>query len=243
MPPPAFVVCELCHKKFGKHSLAIHMKQCIEKREASTAFCPVCDNIVSNDEYEKHVSECKVVNAEAYKKKKAAEAASKQVVKAAPKAAGGPLSITGTLPGAKTGAPAPAPEPEAKRSKVPEHILKKMKEMSEPPEVRLLRRLGSPCDACGSAVANVACVGCHAVYCVPCSEGIHAVNKALGEHAPTVREVRSLMYEIRKDSIVCLMKGVCAGYCRGKCAGQSRKRTRRGRAGRMRDLPAQIRIR
>ena len=208
MPPPAFVLCELCHKKFGKSSIAIHMKQCIAKREASTSFCPVCDNIVSNDEFEKHVAECKVVNAELFKKKKAeaaaAAAAAAKTAKAAPGAKpAGPLSVTGGAVGsgggggggaggaatgdgdASGGAPA--------RSKVPEHILRKMKEMSEPPETRLQRRLGQPCDACGSTAANVLCLGCHAVYCVPCSAGIHEVNKALSDHAPTVREVRAVV--------------------------------------------------
>jgi hypothetical protein len=35
MPPPMFVVCEICGKKFSKHSLGIHQKQCIKKAEAS----------------------------------------------------------------------------------------------------------------------------------------------------------------------------------------------------------------
>lgn len=189
-------MCELCHNKFGKHSIAIHMKQCIAKREASTAFCPVCDNLVSNDEYEKHVAECKVVNAELLKKKKAEQAAqAKAAAAATPKADGGPLAVTGGTVGrggaagaASGGTAAGAAAEEPKRSKVPEHILRKMKEMSEPPETRLLRRLGQPCDACGAVAATVACLGCHAVYCPPCSAGVHEANKALAEHSPVVRE-------------------------------------------------------
>lgn len=168
MPPPVFVSCDLCGQKFGTRSIGIHMKACIAKREKSTSFCPVCDNIVSNDEYEKHVSECKVVNAEMYKKKKAAEAAAKK-----------PGTV---VAGAAGGAGAAAP-----RSKVPEHVLRRMKEMSESPEQRVLNKLGSPCHACGTAIANVACLGCHTVYCESCSAGLHEANKALADHTPTVR--------------------------------------------------------
>ena len=39
MPPPSTVVCELCGGKYSKHSLIIHQKQCVVKRELSTAFC------------------------------------------------------------------------------------------------------------------------------------------------------------------------------------------------------------
>jgi hypothetical protein len=168
MPPPSFITCELCHQKFGKHSIAIHMKSCVAKREASTAFCPVCDNLVSNDEYEKHVAECKTVNAEIYKKKKAAEAASKKGI--------------GKVEAAGDGKAAAGP-----RSKVPEHVLRRMKEMAETPEQRVLRKVGLPCDACGTAIANVACMGCHVAYCESCSAGIHEANKALADHMPTVR--------------------------------------------------------
>jgi hypothetical protein len=62
MPPPAAVVCELCGGKFSKHSLPIHQKACVVKRELSTSFCPVCDCLVSNDEYSAHVGECKKLN-------------------------------------------------------------------------------------------------------------------------------------------------------------------------------------
>jgi hypothetical protein len=172
MPPPSFITCELCHQKFGKHSIAIHMKSCVAKREASTAFCPVCDNLVSNDEYEKHVAECKTVNAEMYKKKKAAEAASK-------KGAGKVEAAAGAGDGVKAAA--------GPRSKVPEHVLRRMKEMAETPEQRVLRKVGLPCDACGTAIANVACMGCHVAYCESCSAGIHEANKALADHVPTVR--------------------------------------------------------
>lgn len=37
MPPPSTVVCEICGGKFSKHSLIIHQRQCVEKREKSTA--------------------------------------------------------------------------------------------------------------------------------------------------------------------------------------------------------------
>jgi zinc-finger of a C2HC-type len=157
------VTCELCGKGFGKSSIGIHMKACVAKREKSTSFCPVCDNLVSNDDFEKHVAECKIVNADLLKKKKAA------------------AKKPGTV---EAGAAGAAP---AARSKVPEHILKKMREMQLSPEQRVLNKLGSPCDACGAAVANVACIGCHAVYCEGCSAGIHEANKALSDHAPTVR--------------------------------------------------------
>ena len=39
MPPPSTVVCELCGGKFSKHSLIIHQKACVVKREQSTSFC------------------------------------------------------------------------------------------------------------------------------------------------------------------------------------------------------------
>lgn len=35
MPPPVFVVCEICGKKFSKRSLGIHQKQCLKKAESS----------------------------------------------------------------------------------------------------------------------------------------------------------------------------------------------------------------
>ena len=210
MPPPAWVPCELCGKSFGKSSIAIHMKQCIAKREASTSFCPVCDNIVSNDEYERHVGECKIVNAELFKKKKAAEAAATKAAAAATTATGGgkgpakagssaSLSVTGSNSSSSGGggsgvsvvsaAAATGAAQAEKRSKVPEHILAKMREMGEPPEARLHRRLGSPCDACGAVAATVACLGCHAVYCPPCSAGVHESNKALVDHSPVLMEV------------------------------------------------------
>ena len=37
MPPPQSIVCEICGGKFSKHSLVIHQRQCVEKREKSTA--------------------------------------------------------------------------------------------------------------------------------------------------------------------------------------------------------------
>jgi len=38
MPPPSIVICEICNGKFSKHSIAIHQKACVVKRELSTEF-------------------------------------------------------------------------------------------------------------------------------------------------------------------------------------------------------------
>jgi hypothetical protein len=38
MPPPSIVICEICNGKFSKHSIAIHQKACVVKRELSTDF-------------------------------------------------------------------------------------------------------------------------------------------------------------------------------------------------------------
>lgn len=43
MPPPVFVVCEICGKKFSKRSLGIHQKQCLKKAESSMVSAFVAD--------------------------------------------------------------------------------------------------------------------------------------------------------------------------------------------------------
>lgn len=191
---------------FGKVSLPIHAKSCVAKREASTSFCEVCDQIVSNDEYSKHVEECRRVNAGMLAKKRAAApkpaATAKGKGAAAAESAGGPLALTGSAvgaaaagagAGAAAGAAAAAraaAATAATRSKIPDHVLRQMMELSEPPEIRIMRKLGQPCDACGSVAADTACLGCHAVYCAACSAGIHEVNKALSGHTPVFDPVR-----------------------------------------------------
>ena len=179
MPPPSTVLCEICHQKFSVRSLAIHQKSCAKKREEGTVFCPVCDQLVSNDEYQKHYSECKDVNAHLLKKKKeaaaAAAAARKQVAKA-----GGVVEA--------------APAPAGPRSKIPEAVLRRLEAhasgaVADTPEQALLKRLGSPCHACGVAKAAAACLGCHTVYCKPCCDMIHEVNVALSDHKPMLRDV------------------------------------------------------
>jgi hypothetical protein len=197
MPPPSFVLCDLCHQKFSKHSLPIHLKACVAKREASTCFCPVCDNLVSNDEYENHVSECRRVNGPKLAEKKAAAAkAAKAAGKAAPHSAGAAAAAAGAVSGgaAAGGSAAAAP---AARSKVPDHVLRKLEgyqrgTSDDTPEQKLAKRLdgATRCDACGGKTAVAACVGCHAVYCNGCSDVIHEVNRALRDHKPVLREVR-----------------------------------------------------
>jgi hypothetical protein len=174
MPPPATVLCEICHQKFSVRSLPLHQKSCVKKREESTSFCPVCDQLVSNDEYQKHYSECKIVNAGLLKKKKEAAAA------AAKKQAG------------KQAEPAVPPGP---RSKIPESVLRRLEAhaggvSNDSPEQVLLKRLGGSCHACGTAVAVAACLGCHTVYCKSCCDMIHEVNVALADHKPVLKEVR-----------------------------------------------------
>ncbi|CAK9115448.1 150 kDa isoform (150 kDa dynein-associated polypeptide) (DAP-150) (DP-150) (p150-glued) [Durusdinium trenchii] len=61
MPPPQPLLCDLCGQKFFKRSLPIHRKQCEKKFAAAFSECKKCLRKVSNDEYEQHVSECKVV--------------------------------------------------------------------------------------------------------------------------------------------------------------------------------------
>ncbi len=46
MPPPVFVVCEICGKKFSKRSLGIHQKQCLKKAESSMVSALVAANVV-----------------------------------------------------------------------------------------------------------------------------------------------------------------------------------------------------
>jgi hypothetical protein len=112
-------------------------------------------------QYEKHVQECKRVNASLLKKKQAAAATSGGAAAAKP------------------------------RSKVPESVLARMEAAAGGASVadRLGKRLGSPCDACGAAAAVVVCVGCHAVYCQACSDSIHTADTGLAEHKPMRKEV------------------------------------------------------
>ena len=183
MPPPTTVLCEICHQKFSVRSLAIHQKSCVKKREEGTCYCPVCDQLVSNDEYSRHYDECKTVNAHLLKKKKEAAAAAAAAKKQAGKAGAGD-------PGAAAAAPAPA----GPRSKIPESVLRRLEAhasgaVADTPEQALLKRLGGPCHACGVAKAAAACVGCHTVYCKPCCDMIHEVNAALADHKPMLKEV------------------------------------------------------
>lgn len=182
MPPPSVAICEICGGKFSKHSLAIHQKACVKKREESTSFCPVCDQLVTNDEYSHHVEECKRVNAHVLREKKIAAA------KAA-KAKGANGGADGDAAGDK-----PSSASQKSRSKIPESVLRRLeaakagsKELS--PEEQLFARLGEPCHACGGAMATTACVGCHTVYCAPCCDMIHEVNRALSDHKPINKEV------------------------------------------------------
>lgn len=204
MPPPQAIICEICGGKFSKHSLLIHQKQCAVKREASTSFCPVCDCLVSNDEYSSHVGECKRVQgtekadakrAVATKLKKAAGKAGKGGGAAAPPTGEG-LAVVGNLKAVVQDAVAAAAAPaKPQRSKIPESVLKRLAaanngEKAVTPEQQLQRQLGvDPCLACGAPKAAVACVGCHAVYCKPCSDMLHEANKALSSHKPFVKEV------------------------------------------------------
>ena len=67
--PPRDVLCDICGQKFFKHSLPIHRKQCLVKREQCFSECPKCLRRVSNDEYGTHVEECKIVRDKATAKK------------------------------------------------------------------------------------------------------------------------------------------------------------------------------
>jgi len=194
MPPPQVVICEICQGKFSKHSLAIHQKACVVKRELSTDFCPVCDRLVDNSEFGSHVAECKRVNGAAAHEQKLLK---EKAAAAAKKAGGKPpkggqttgnatdLSMTNGLNGAGNPA-ATAPEKKT-RSKIPESVLRRL-EMAKmtgasgkplTPEEILLKDLGQACLSCGSSMADTACLGCHAVYCNPCSVMLHDSNKSL----------------------------------------------------------------
>ena len=197
MPPPQVVICEICQGKFSKHSLAIHQKACVVKRELSTDFCPVCDRLVDNSEFGSHVAECKRVNGAAAHEQKLikekAAAAAKKAGGKPPKggqttgtAAPADLSMTNGLNGAGNPSAAAAPEKKT-RSKIPESVLRRL-EMAKmtgasgkplTPEEILLKDLGQACLSCGSSMADTACLGCHAVYCNPCSVMLHDSNKSL----------------------------------------------------------------
>jgi hypothetical protein len=200
MPPPSTVVCELCGGKFSKHSLVIHQKQCVVKRELSTAFCPCCDQLVSNDEYSKHVTKCREVNERSMRaKKEAAEKARLAVAKAggtaAAVAAGGDAARAAAilaLPAAAAPGGAGAGAGAPPRSKIPESVLRRLEAAKngvaeQTPEQKLVARCGGPCDACPSAKSTIVCVGCHMVYCVTCSGNIHDGNDALAAHRPEAK--------------------------------------------------------
>ncbi|KAA0157878.1 hypothetical protein FNF31_05691 [Cafeteria roenbergensis] len=101
MPPPVFVVCEICGKKFSKRSLGIHQKQCLKKAESSMTHCTICGLPVSKDEYSAHVDDCKRHNPEM------ARAAAKGKGKAAPLTSVVPLHVKKRIEsgGAATGPP------------------------------------------------------------------------------------------------------------------------------------------
>jgi len=73
MPAPQALLCDLCGQKFFKRSLPIHRKQCEKKVAAAFTECKKCLRKVSNDEYEKHASECKVVRTKHAPKPKVAK--------------------------------------------------------------------------------------------------------------------------------------------------------------------------
>ena len=199
MPPPSTVVCELCGGKFSKHSLVIHQKQCMVKRELSTAFCPCCDQLVSNDEYSKHVTQCRVVNERTMRAKKdAADKAKAAVAKAggtaAAMAAGGDAARAVALVAASASAAAAGPAAAASgpRSKIPDAVLRRLEAAKngvseETPEQKLVKRCGGPCDACPGSRSTIVCVGCHMVYCKTCSANIHEGNDALAAHTPETK--------------------------------------------------------
>ena len=154
---------------------------------------------MSNDEYSAHVQKCRTVNERALREKKlAADKAKKEAAAAGGKA---PLPISGKA-GVKPAAPEeplppPNAQPPAGRSKIPQAVLDRLAAAARgvvelTPEQKLLKRLGSPCDACGAAASNTSCLGCHAVYCAPCSATLHESNAALTPefgHSPVLREV------------------------------------------------------
>jgi len=220
MPPPIAVICEICGGKFSRHSLAIHQKACVVKREQSTDFCPVCDQLVSNDEYGKHVEECKRVNAPLLKEKKAKAAAEQKANNNTKKGTNPINGLQGNTVGsqnakdataaaiAETQSEKPSSSQQQKRSKVPESVLRRLEAAkngtgNKKPltvEEQLALRIGNEqCLACGQKVACVICVDCHTVYCNDCCEMIHEVNKALSNHKPILKEVSISIFLIIKE--------------------------------------------
>ena len=191
MPPPQSVVCEICGGKYSKHSLIIHQRQCVVKREASTVYCPSCSQLVSNDEYGAHVTKCRDVNERATREKKLAVAkATKAVARGGAAAAAGAATLA-VVAGAAAASAAAAAKP---RSKIPEAVLRRLEAarlgtLELTPEQKLIARLGSPCDACGASAACAACVGCHQVFCAPCCDGLHEDNKGIADHKPILKAV------------------------------------------------------
>lgn len=186
MNRPVTIVCEICGGKFSRHSLLIHQKQCVKKRELSTSFCPVCDCIVSNDEYSSHVTECKRVNERAIREKKLQQQKNKK--SAYETSQKGALAKPGSA-GVKKEEPAPAQG----RSKIPEAVLRRLQahasgEKELTPKQKLEKRFGDPCDACGGKKAAAGCLGCNAVYCRGCCSMIHEANKGISSHVPFFAE-------------------------------------------------------
>jgi hypothetical protein len=157
MPPPQTVVCEICHQQFSARSLAIHQKACVRKRNESTSFCEVCDQLVTNDEYGKHVAECRVLNARLLEAKK--------------RAGGGAKAAAG------------APTQAQQRSKIPESVLRRLEAAArvggsgdDVEAARLTGRAGQSCDACAGVVATIGCVHCSSIYCAACSDTVHGAQ-------------------------------------------------------------------
>jgi hypothetical protein len=170
---------------------------------------PCCDQIVSNDEYSSHVQKCRTVNERALREKKlAAEKAKKEAAMTGGGGGGGgkaPLPISGKAgqkPVVVKEDPIPPPDPSRVppgRSKIPQAVLDRLAAAAKgivelTPEQKLLKRLGSPCDACGATAADTSCLGCHAVYCAPCSATLHESNAALTPefgHSPVLQAVEA----------------------------------------------------
>jgi hypothetical protein len=159
---------------------------------------------VSHGEYAAHGPKCRTVNERARREKKLAA----DKAKAAAAAAGGPAPLpisgkAGQTPAAAVEEPIPPPNPSAPpppgRSKIPQAVLDRLAAAAKgivelTPEQKLLKRLGSPCDACGATAADTSCLGCHAVYCAPCSATLHESNAALTPefgHSPVLQAVEA----------------------------------------------------
>ena len=217
MPPPSTVVCEICGGKFSKHSLLIHQKQCATKRELSTAFCPSCDQIVSNDEYSKHVTACKAVNERGLREKRLAAEKAKKAAKAGGVGAGGggggagPAGAAPLAPPPAVAAAVAAPQ----RSKIPEAVLRRLEAAKSgavelTPEQKLHARLGKGCDACPGARAIIACLGCHMVYCKACCAAVHDGNAALADHTPVLKADLDIAEGLANEAAAAASRVACS---------------------------------